>query len=91
MASDLIIVRFKALTDKERLLALLSRDNPGILSDSTDGDLIVWSHTPIMISKETVQISFDKDEDNEEIWTTFEPEIVRAEAVKRNEEAMWIR
>ncbi|WXG42081.1 MAG: hypothetical protein WED07_15180 [Candidatus Freyarchaeum deiterrae] len=91
MASDLIIVRFKALTDKERLLALLSRDNPGILSDSTDGDLVVWSHTPIMISKETVQISFDKDEDNEEVWTTFEPEIVRAEAVKRNEEAMWIR
>ena len=91
MASDLIIVRFKALTNRERLLAFLTRDNPDILSDSTDGDLVIWSHRPIMISKEAVNISFDKDEDNEEIWKAFEPDIVKAEAVKRNEEAIWIR
>nr|MDO8080875.1 hypothetical protein [Candidatus Freyarchaeota archaeon] len=90
MASGLIIIRFKALKDTERLLAFLSRDNPGILSDETDGNLIVWSHKPILISKTAVQLSFD-DEDNEEIWTSFEPDIVKAEAVKREEEAIWIR
>lgn len=90
MASGLIIIRFKALKDTERLLTFLSRDNPGIFSDETDGDLIVWSHTPILISKTAVQLSFD-DEDNEKIWTSFEPDIIKAEAVKREEEAIWIR
>jgi hypothetical protein len=91
MASDLIIVRFKAPRNTERLLSFLSRDNPEILTDDTDGDLVVWSHRPIMISKSAVQISFDENEDDEETWSTFEPEIVRAGAVKREAEAIWIR
>ena len=51
MASDLVIIRFKECKDAEKLLEFLSRDNPGLLSDDTDGDLIVWSREPIMISK----------------------------------------
>lgn len=89
MASGLIIIRFKALKDNKRLLTFLARDNPGIFSDDTDGDLIIWSHNPILISKTAVQLSFD--DDNEETWNNFEPDIVKAEAVKREEEAIWIR
>lgn len=89
MASGLIIIRFKALKDTKRLLAFLSHDNPGLFSDDTDGDLIIWSHNPILISKMAVQLSFG-DEDNE-VWTNFEPDIVKAEAIKREEEAIWIR
>ncbi|MEM3585739.1 MAG: hypothetical protein QXO71_00315 [Candidatus Jordarchaeaceae archaeon] len=89
MASGLVIVRFRAIKDKGRLLTFLARDNPGLFSDDTDGDLVIWSHSPILISKTAVQLSFD--DDNGEIWTNFEPEIVKAENVKREEEAIWIR
>ncbi len=89
MASGLVIIRLKAIKDTERLLVFLSRDNPGILSDSTDGDLVIWSRTPIMISKLAVQYGYD--DENDDTWTTFEPEIIRAEAIKREEEAIWVR
>nr|MDO8076262.1 hypothetical protein [Candidatus Freyarchaeota archaeon] len=89
MASDLVIIRFKECKDAEKLLEFLSRDNPGLLSDDTDGDLIVWSREPIMISKMAVQFGFE-DEDGE-AWATFEPDIIRAEAIKREEDAIWIR
>lgn len=89
MSSGLVIIRFKATKDAEKLLIFLSRDNPGLLSDDTDGDLIIWSRTPIVISKMAVQYGYD-DED-EELWTTFEPDIIRAEAIKREEEAILVR
>ncbi|MFB0563652.1 MAG: hypothetical protein ACETWM_20830 [Candidatus Lokiarchaeia archaeon] len=90
MSSGLVIIRFKAIKDAEKLLVFLSRDNPGLLSDDTDGDLIIWSRTPIVISKMAVQYGYDDDE-NEELWTTFEPDIIRAEAIKREEETILVR
>ncbi|MGQ9720049.1 MAG: hypothetical protein ACUVXA_01865 [Candidatus Jordarchaeum sp.] len=89
MASGLVIVRFKAIKDTERFLVFLARDNPGLLSDDTDGDLVIWSHNPIMISKMAVQFGYDSE--TNEIWATFEPEIVKAEAIKKEEEAIWVR
>ncbi len=89
MSSGLVIIRFKAIKDAERLLVFLSRDNPGLLSDDTDGDLIIWSRNPILISK--IAVLYGYDDEDEELWTTFEPDIIRAEAMKKEEEAIWVR
>ncbi len=89
MASDLIIIRFKECKDTERFLSYLSRDNPRLFSDDTDGDLIVWSHEPILITKTAYQFSFDEYDDSG--WSSFEPDIVKATMVKREEDVIWVR